>query len=346
MNENTFDLTTKSVVKQSDLVDNLKPYMEKINEFSKSFPQLRIEADEDLPMYEHKIKNIKTLEKEVLSIKQVLADPLKEDIKTINEGFKLPLSILEDLKKKGNKKILDYRTLKEAMLKAEQERKLKEIEDKAKEKENNLLRLEAINKRIKAYMFGGEYPDRNGEVKSAPGCSNIKDCEKIISIIERNFPNPEDFKEFEHDANVLKQEALSKLNNLSQIFMMIESFDSDTKEEGIKQLSSLRIKYEEDQRVSTSKIRKEIETSVNKEIKEIDKEIKSAKKNIRRDVRFKVTDISIVPSQFLSVDKKLVNNYLVEYRDKIKENISFKKETENPTIPGILFYYEETNVSR
>lgn len=164
--------------------------------------------------------------------------------------------------------------------------------------------------------------------------------------MDEKFPSSESYDKFAPEIDKIKVNTINNIYELKNIFEMINSLNDKIKEEGIKKMNKLRADNQVETEYMIHRIEKRVESESLKKFKELDLEIKSAKKNVRKSVKWEVTDRYRIPINYMNVEKRLVDNYQAAHLDEIKANIDSGKEQQSPMMPGIMFYYHESNISR
>jgi phage-related protein len=339
-------IRTASTVKQQTLIDEIKPYMVKINELSDTLAQMEVKDDQGLAIFEGNLKDAKMILKGLKHVLEVLLTPLKTDMDLIKNAFKTPMDRIADSISKGNTKSLNYKEEKANILRLKREEEERKIQEQLNQEKHLIAMIESLQRRMNAYLFGGSFPTRDGEVQSSAGLNSLKECDNLLITIDHKFPSPETYGKFGSEVDKIRVKTIDNIYALKDIFEMINSPKESVREEGLKKMNKLRADNQIETDYAIQKIEQKAEVESAKMISNLDKEIKNAKKNVRRVVAWEVTDKYRIPVNYMNVDDRLVNNFKASSLEKIKEKIESGEEASNPSISGIRFFFNEQNISR
>jgi hypothetical protein len=322
-------------------------YAEALN-VSKEVFSIKINTDGVLKISEDRVLRMTAVLKEIEDLRKQLVQPYHET-KTAYDNYAKMLT--EPIKQANDFLKNQIKTYKEELVRKEfmeQQKKLEEQKLAIEKAESDMKRLNDIRNNVRCRLYGGAYVDRNGNQKKFDGASNILQVETIIATIKANFPSPEEFSDYESQAQELLDDCIKKAESLKTIIQQMSSPSKDIADLGLQSFNNARNEAELECKVTEH----EIEVTVKQEEKraEIKAEaaIKNAGKGLRKTVKYRVTDIGLVPKEYLVVDTTRMSYYQNEKLANIKSLLDAQDRGEEilQPISGIEFYYDKTYVSR
>jgi phage host-nuclease inhibitor protein Gam len=298
-----------------------------------SVRDFEVNTDESQAIAESKIKQVNGLKTEIEDVRKELNAPLNHIKNIVQQNAKLYDEDCVMTKSILNKKVTDFKDLKVAQLKAAEETRRAEEEKEVKRKEEILNRINNILSNFTSFLFGGDVLTTKGETiyKDAPETS--EDLDEIKKYIKSAFPDLAIFQEFESDM----------LNHYENLMSDIEAYKMFMDQGQTDAISKLKTKYyvlcnrsEEEAKKVIQKAEKEVD-------KKLEKELKDASKGFRESLVYDITNMAQIPTRFLMVDPKKINDYIARNRDELKEKA--KTERGHEPIPGITFRIKRANVT-
>jgi len=292
-----------------------------------------VNTDDSQAIAESKIKEINGLKTQIKNKSDEMKNPLNYIKNIVLQSAKLLDDDLTMSKSILNKKITEYKNIKIAQLKAEEDKKRAELEKDKKRKQEILDRITFILGNFTSLLFGGDIKTTTGEdvYKDAP--DTIKDLEKVKEFIVDKFPNVAVFQEYEH----------KMLEHYTELMSDIEAYKIFMEQGQTEAISKLKIKYYNLCNRSVEETKKIVEKEEKLINKKLEQEIKEAGKGFRETLKYDVSNLAEVPERFKTVDTVKLNDYISRNRDKLKEMAKTSKGHE--PVPGITFRVERTNVT-
>lgn len=324
------NLPTKSLLKNDEIQANFKAYKNEINKFETSLVNLKIENLNDCELATNSLTNAKTLVKTLSTIKDSLKSPYITTEKQIEEYFKLLVSPLNKAITVASNTILNFKTLEAQRLKENEKENLKNELQSFESKEKQLELLEKVANSSLARLFGGmAVIGGNKTLFEAP--KDLNECQKLRFMFENKFPPMTSFGEFAPSVVVVKELSIKALNEIEQALK-----------------KNVTIDYEMLRKKFSIKIETEIQAEkkkFNKQKQKTEKQVKTAAnialKGIRKTIQFQLSDISLVPLNYLTIDEVAIKNYIASNRENLKKMLDETDKGFVEPIKGIQIYYDK-----
>ena len=326
-----------------------KPLLEK-TDFLKKFGQIDVQVSK----FEDISVKIKVIDKDSL----LVAENNASQIQQMLNGIELARSTLKSPYFETGKAIDAYaKTLKEPLerckvrigsqitsfkeLAAAQERLRIEKEEKARtEKEEKktfeIEKLARIKQQLYARIYGGIYYSKDGSRNSNSGCQSIADCDRILVFIDERFPSPENFTYLKVELVDTKNIGIGLITEHKANLISLESNDNNTVEKAKQDIADARNAAQIEAIDEVTSLKKGMEKESASAARVDARELKEAKKGVREIVKFVVEDPAAVPVDLKVVSESLVNEYIRNNSDRIKQAL---KDNKQP-IPGINFFVD------
>jgi hypothetical protein len=260
--------------------------------------------------------------------------------KKINETEKIYTAPLESYKKQLNRKVTAFKELKIARAKAEKEEEDKKIQERADERRKEGEFIVRLGQKCAAMLTGGRYVSLKDQIETYQTPKTEKEIDDILDTIKNNFPSTKQFNYFPEKIADLRENLIVKGMELKKHIINIEK--EGMKEDAAKGIAEIKNELTAEYHKTEDRMRKEVSHLKKAELKEFKDKEREAHKGLRTDIKFGVENKDNVPSDYLTVDEKEVNEFIRSNRHKILELI---KENKTP-IPGLKFYTETRTIVR
>lgn len=292
-----------------------------------------VNSDESQSVAEFKIKTIRGLKNEIKEKADELKNPLNyvknmvlEEAKLLDDDLTMSTSIL-------SKKVMDYKNIKIAQLKAQEDAKREEMEKETKRKEEILNRINNILSNFTSFLFGGDIKTTKGELVYKDAPENEKDLDELKAYISDKFPDFTIFDEFEH----------KMAGHYNEFMSDIDSYKRFLSEGDIDSINEMKIRYYNLCSREMEQAKKVIEKEEVQIDKKLEKEIKDASKGFRENLVYDVLNLLEVPEKFKTIDTVKLNDYIARNREELKELA--RQDKGHQPIPGLRFRINKTNVT-
>lgn len=344
--ETTNSTVPAVILKAEEISKKFEDYKETAAKYDKYALALVIENADKLAVASNNVAQINNALKNIESIRKSYGQPYFDAVKAINAYAGVLSAPLEKLKTTINGKITTYKVLQEAQAKQKREKEAAELAKIATDKKAELDRLTQIQDMVKAMLYGGEYTNMKGVLRSSQGCKTMQECEELRKLVTDKFPAPASMKYCNKDATVMFETIIGWIDEHSSTLEVLNHIDDSKPKEALlqsaMQAGSVNASAMAQEILATATA--EISKDVSKGEKKLDKEVANAKKGIRRTLSFNIIDEKIVPVQFKVVSDQLINAYLAEHKEEL-----FQKLQDNMSIdelPGINVFVHDQNISK
>lgn len=294
---------------------------------------LDVNTDESQTIAESKIKQINGLKSEIKEKANELKDPLNfvkdlvlTEAKILDDDLTMSKDIL-------SKKVMDYKNLKIARLRAEEDEKRKKLEEESQRKEIILNRITNILSNFTSFLFGGDVKTVKGELMYVDAPSNVEDLDKIKELISSGFPDFEMFDEY----------GLKIAGHYNDFMSDLEQYKIYLADGNISAINEMKVRYYNLCNREIEQAKKIIEKEEIQIDKKLEKEVKDASKGLRETLVYDVINLQEVPDKFKTIDVVKINDYIARNRDSLKEMA--KQDKGHEPIPGLKFRINKTNVT-
>ena len=312
----------------------IKPEIERFTKYSEV---IKIEDDETLKVAENNSGLINDMLKAVEKIRKAIKEPYFETTKLIDNHAKEYSEPLTKAKDAVNMEITGYKKVQAAALRAEMEKKEKEIAQRADEKAAEVDRMSRVEKQIIGRLYGGSWQNAKMETLSSEGCKTAADCDVLRKIMDEKLPKAESFVHIsaEYKDMVKSMKALIAAHKTNLIESVSES--KHISENAIHRIALAKeeagIQVEE----KKAEMSAAIITDARKEIKEQEAEVAAASKGVRTKLCFEAVSFKDVPEEFLMLNETAVRAWATENKEVIKTKIKMG----NNVIDGIKYWVEQ-----
>jgi len=298
-----------------------------IDQLSKTAKDLKVENELAIPIAEGLLKQIKGVVNAVEDAKKLYKQPYKAKMDEIEAYAK---ELTNDLLINDKRIRDDMKNVKELIIaqkRAEEDRKQKEIQAKALEKEEKANTLIRISLRLYSMLFGGSVTNKKGITNTfAPmDFSDKKNLNEFLDFINQNYPDIGKYVEFIDEHRKIKNsyvEAVKEINTL------------DTKSEEYEHsLSIIKHRLSIFHNDMSTEMGSSIDADIKTEKKIIANEMKTASKGIIEKPFYEIVDITKVPKQFIIINENAVSAFFVAERERVLADV--KEGLGLELIPGL-----------
>lgn len=340
--EEMFVPSTDALIKVEDLKNKFPEVQDKIKEYTDYSLAIKIETEDNLMAADNMSSEVHEVLKNVEKVRQVLKAPYFNTGKAIDEYAKTMTDPLEKAKKRINEEIARYKVVQAAMIKAQEEAKMKEIAALEEEKREEMNKIFRIEQQLNARIYGGLWITKDGNQMTSIGCIKESDCDDLVTLIVTKVPKAESFKHYSSQA----EEMLSKIRDrIAKHKINLHNLNGESKmlrEDAIAKISEAKteagVQSNETKEVLERKVEREIKT----EVKSFEKTYDQARKGVAKILKFVVVEEHIVPREFFTISEEKVRDYMRQNGDQIKDDLQNNKVS----IPGIKFYIDDSYRSK
>lgn len=340
--EEMFVPSTEALVKVEDLKNKFPDIQDKIKEYTEYSLAVKIETDDNLMAADNTSSEVHEVLKNVEKVRQVLKAPYFNTGKVIDEYAKTMTDPLEKAKKRINEEIARYRVIKAAMIKAEEDAKMREIAALEEEKREEMNKITRIEQQLTARTYGGVWITRDGQKMTSIGCVKESDCDDLITLIVTKVPKPESFKFYQAQA----EEMLSKVRDrIAKHKINLHNLNGDSKilrEDALVKINEAKVEAGVEAAETKEIIEKKIEKETKQQIKGFEKSIDQARKGVAQVLKFSVLEEHLVPREFLVVSEEKIRDYMRQNGEQIRTDLKDNKVS----LPGIKFYIDDSYRSK
>lgn len=312
----------------------LKPEIVKYCKYAEA---VKIEDENSLKVAENNSGLINDALKAIEKIRKMIKEPYLETSKLIDNHAKQLSDPLTKAKDTVNVEITNYKKVQAAALRAEMEKKEKEIARIADEKAAEVERMSRVEKQLISRLYGGSWINAAGKEFSSEGCKTPADCDTLKSIMESKVPKADEFTHIQADyKDMLKR--MRKINAEHKTNLI----ESSSESVHISSAALERIDAAKSEAgIQAEEAKAELSTAIiqeaRKEMKEQAAEVADASKGIRTKLCFEVANIKDVPEEFLILNDIAVRAWAGENKELIKAKV----KTNDNIINGIKFWVEQ-----
>lgn len=300
--------------------------------------KLTITNAENLSIATSTVATAETFVKKIEDTIDELLAPYQEQIKSIKEYGKEIVQGIEAQTINVRRDITLYKTTSIASATVTYNKQMEENEKKAESIRENFQTVNRVAKQLISRIFGGSFV--NGKGVSIPIASPtiISEVDYQLDFIQKNAPiSGTTIEPFESVAESIKKTIITSGSLLKDyIGQKMNSTDSFQIAGIDKQISLLRanteIKIEEDLKGGEKYISAHLKT-LNKEA---NNGLKAVSKGTRKNLIYCVDDIKVVPTEYLTIDEKAINQFKKDNKEQLEKGIQL--------IPGITFSVTSTAV--
>lgn len=340
--EEMFVPSNDTLLKVSDLKNRFPEVQEKIEEYNKFSLALKIETDDNLVAADNMSSEVHEVLKNIEKVRQVLKAPYYNTGKAIDEYAKTMTEPLEKAKKRINDEIARYKVVQAAMIKAQEEAKMREIAAVEEEKREELNKIVRIEGQLNARIYGGVWMTKDNTRQTSTGCIKEEDCDQLIDLIINKVPKPETFKYYSAQA----EEMLSKVRDrIAKHKINLHNLNGDSRllrEDAIVKINEAKLEAGVESVETREVLEKKIERETKSEVKGFEKTYEQARKGVARVLKFVVTDEALVPREFFVISEEKIRDYMRQNGDQIREDLT----KNNESLPGIKFYVDDSYRSK
>lgn len=300
-----------------------------------------IDNDEQLSQAENLIDNLKTLNKDLDSIKKTFKEPIMLIAKQYDQIYNDKAAEINNAIEQVKPLIIAYKLKQAEILRAEQEKKQRELEEAQAIQDNILSKLDRIKTRFVVLIFGGYAVVNDKEISSQNGLESIEACDKLIQMINAKFSDPAEYTPFEEKFNALRNVILKHIELRKS---KLKSINAEDMEEFFEQSRAKGRAILNQPQTPVVSIRPS-EEQVNLILSQND--LKKATKGLRYTLKYEVVSKAIVPREFLDVSEDRMKVWIKAQGDAVKETLKEKPLSEQfdmESIPGIKLYLSVNNV--
>lgn len=281
-----------------------------------------------------KLREIVAIENELDEKRKSLKDPINTIAAAIQSEARKYSGVLETSKNILNTKVTNYKNLRIAQLRAEEESKRLIAEKDIERKRIIVNRMSSILIQFRAMLFGGAIFLKGGGSKPVAKPETVADLEKIKEIVIKTFPSFDIFEEYRGDIAIIYDNFLKDIENYKKY---IEVGNANA-------IKELLLKYNKACNIADEKIEKVVEKEELKLDRTIQSEYTDALKGLREHMKFTVTNKAEVPENYKVINDVFVNNYIRANKPTVMKAIKDGKA--DSLVPGIHFYIEKINAIR
>jgi cell division septum initiation protein DivIVA len=278
---------------------------------------------------------------DIESLRKVIKDPYLAACKLIDDYTKTIVAPIELAKQRVSVKIKAWKVIEESRLKADEEARMKGIEQAMEKKRQIKERLMRIHEMLNARLFGGKYKLNNGEERTSPGCVSQADIDQLRKDVEEKYPRHEEFGEYKEDSLLLTEQLHQKIDQFETNLKNIQN-GGVSASKSIEEINTLRTEANVNVIETAAALDGKLIRMEERVVGKVKKEIKEASKGMRTYITFEVTDLWNVPREFLMIDEKAINEYKTQNKELIIDQIKNNKQP----VTGIVFKIEQEFVAR
>lgn len=324
----------KPLLNQEDMLKKFGKLDAKTAEFEQISTKIKVDTKESLAVAENHSSRLQEILNNIELVRTTLKSPYFQTSKAIDAYAKVLREPLERCKQRINTQITSFKELAAAQERQRIEKETQEREEKERKKNDEIERLARIKKQLYARIYGGVYYLKDGTRQTNAGCQNTADCDKLSEFIDQRFPGIDSFQYLKAEISETRDLGIKHLTEHKANLIDLSSQDEATREQARVNIANAKNEAEVEAIEEVETLKKTVEKESAAEQRQDDKALKAAKKGVRETVKFTIEDESVVPVDFKVVDESLVNSYIRNNSERIKEML---KNNEQP-IPGITFY--------
>lgn len=326
----------KSLLEKTDFVQKFGTIDTQIAKFEEISVKIQVADKDALMVAENHASSIQEMLNGIEFVRSTLKSPYFETGKAIDAYAKALKEPLERCKQRIGGQITSFKTLAAAQERAKQESAEAARIEKEEKKTAEIDKLAKIKEQLYARIYGGIYHTKDNVRHSSVGCHTANDCDKLQIFIDERFPNVDKFVYLKAELIDTKNVGLGLLIEHKANVISLESRDSKTVENAKQAIADARNHAQIEALDEVTDLKKGMEKEAASTAKVDAKNLKDAKKGIRENVKFVIEDEAAVPADFKVISESLVNDYIRDNSDRIKQALKDKKQP----IPGINFYVD------
>lgn len=323
------------IVKYKVNIESITKRKEKVENLLKLATDTKIENDSQHDIAKQNLKITKDQQKEIEEIRKALGEPFRQAVNKINDTAKKLTNTTALAISTLNTKIVGYSNLMAAQKKAEEEEKIKQIEEEGSTVKNDIDLYLRVRSKLYALLLGGTWTEADGTIKQSSGCRTITDMQTLEKSVKNNFPAPTVFGHLANESNMMIAQYYKRMGWLVSIYN-----SKDSPEVKQEKINEVRNEVEKEKIIQEKLLSEELKKSIKSEVKAVKEETKITTKGIRKVLKFNVINEVEVPVLLKEVSNAKVNEWARERRDKILEML---KEGKQP-VDGLQFYVEQIQV--
>ena len=300
---------------------NYEQQLEIANKIANTLKKVVVKDEETLNIARKTLGNASTLIDSIETQRKDLIKPYQEIIDGINEIAKSITSEMQQAYEDTKRNAVLWQTTSIDKALIDYNKKMEENEkvvEEATEKYHFIIR---IKNQIMAKVFGGSYTTKTGEVKTIACPVKLSELVSQLAYIKDTTPTGEKVAPFESIVDSIKKLVLTAGSQLMQLMTEKVECENAVDMASIdKRISLLRVNTE-------TEIDKLIDSAtlfLKKFVKDLNKscenELKAVAKGTRKNVKYSVEDISLVPVDYLEVNDKKVKEFIKNNKEKIEDN--------------------------
>jgi hypothetical protein len=298
--------------------------------------QIKVTDNDSLLVAENNASQIQQMLNGIELVRSTLKSPYYETGKAIDAYAKTLKEPLERCKIRIGSQITSFKELAAAQERLRIEKEEKAREEKEKKKTAEIEKLARIKQQLYARIYGGIYYSKSGIRNSSVGCQSTEDCDRMQIFIDERFPSPENFDYLKSELVDTKSIGIGLLTEHKANLIELSSNNSDVVSKAREKIAQAKIDAEIEAVDETETLKKGMEKEAASTARADAKNLKEAKKGVREIIKFAIEDPAAVPVDFKVVSESLVNEYIRDNSDRIKQAL---KDSKQP-IPGINFFVD------
>lgn len=323
---------TPALVESKSLQVEFTDFIETLEEIDQVSTAIVVNSDETLAVAENGYSFLMDVLKNLDNKRVVYKAPYYNTVKLIDGYAKRIKDVLEVAKGRYNKKISQYKSIQRAAAEAEAKKELERVQKLNEKKVAEKDRIVRIEKMILSKAFGGIWLKKTGEAVQEAGCKTKDDCTKLLQLLDKNFPGPDEFEYFSELSIATKERVTGNIVDLMTNLII----------ENPEVAESIREKASKEAELNDAVMDKVISSQTREVVKEAEMGIKEAGKGLRSTLKYTVENEEELDRRFLSVDSAKIRDFMNENKDKIKEILA---KGGQPNVKGIRFYVETKHIS-